>query len=95
MQMKSSGSILRSLAYLYIELERYFCSLSAVFKCIWIDKLDHYSIHSETPPGENQNVVVSLTVRIYVWIGPNWPLKQTKTKSTKRQVQEIAYQSKL
>ena len=52
-------------------------------------------IHSETPPGENQNLFVTLTVRTYVWIVPNWTLQQSATKSTERQVQQVAYQSEL
>ena len=51
--------------------------------------------HSETPPGENQNLFATLTVRTYVWIVPNWALQQSTAKSTDRQVQEIAYQVKL
>ena len=53
------------------------------------------SFHSETPPGENQNLFATLTVCTYVWIVPNWTLQQSTAISTERQVQQIAYQSKL
>ena len=33
--------------------------------------------HSETPPGENQNLFAGLTVRTYVWIIPDWTLLQS------------------
>ena len=42
--------------------------------------------HSETPPGENQNLFATLTVRTYVWIVPNWTLQQSMAKSTGRRV---------
>ena len=51
--------------------------------------------HSETPPGENQNLFARLTVRTYVWIVPDWTLQQSMAKRTERQVQQIAYQGKL
>ena len=51
--------------------------------------------HSETPPGENQNLFARLTVRTYVWIVPDWTLQQSMAKSTERQVQQVAYQGKL
>ena len=52
-------------------------------------------LDSETPPGENQNLLARLTVRTYVWIVPDWTLQQSMAKSTERQVQQIAYQGKL
>ena len=41
---------------------------------------------SETPPGENQNLFATRTVRTYVWIVPNWTLQQSMAISTERQV---------
>ena len=35
------------------------------------------------------------SVRTYVWIVPNWTSQQSTAKSTERQGQQIAYQSKL
>ena len=36
--------------------------------------------HSETPPGENQNLFATLTVRTYVWIVPNWTCNKVRPK---------------
>ena len=47
--------------------------------------------HSETPTGENQNIFVTLTVRTYVWIGPDWTFQQSLGKSTERQVWAVSY----
>ena len=52
-------------------------------------------LHSETPPGENQNLFATLTVRTYIWVVPNWTLQQSMSVSTERQERQIAYQSKL
>ena len=53
--------------------------------------------HSETPPGENQNLFARLTVRIIPTYGSSQDLtlQQSMAKSTERQVQQIAYQGKL
>ena len=50
-----------------------------------------YYLHSETPPGENQNLFARLTVRTYVWIVPDWTLQQSMAKSAKRRVRAVSY----
>ena len=65
-----------------------------VFQSSWHIRIA-WHIHSETPPGENQNLFARLTVRTYVWIVPDWTLQQSVAKSTERQVQQVAYQGKL
>ena len=62
-----------------------------------IDHIRNYwfALHSETPPGKNQNIFARRTVCTYVWIVPDWTLKQSMAKSTERQVLQIAYQGKL
>ena len=50
---------------------------------------------SETPPGEEKNLLATLTVRAYVWIVTNWTLQQKMAIRTECQVQLIAYQAKL
>ena len=47
--------------------------------------------HSETAPGENQNLFARLTVRTYVWIVPDWTLQQSMAKSTERRVRDVSY----
>ena len=48
--------------------------------------LYHDSYYSETPPGKNQNLFATLTVRTYVWIVPNWTLQQSLGKSMEPRV---------
>ena len=47
--------------------------------------------HSETPPGENQNLFVTLTVRTSVLIVPDWTLQQSMGKGTERRVRAVLY----
>ena len=48
--------------------------------------LNKFGIHSEAPPGEDQNIFATLTVRTYVWIVANWTLQQSMSISTERRV---------
>ena len=49
----------------------------------FIEELEEQA-HSETPPGENQNLFATITVLtyLYVCIFPNWNLQQSMTLST-------------
>ena len=43
--------------------------------------------HSKAPPGESQNLFATLTVRIYVWIVPNWTLERSSGVSLLKKLQ--------
>ena len=79
-------------AHVYTVNKSVHCTHARVRVCVYTVRLN---FHSKTPPGENQIFFVTLTVRTYVWIVPNWTLQQSTAKSTDRQVQQIVYQSKL
>ena len=56
-----------------------------------VNWVDYITQHSETPPGENQNLFETLTVRVYVWSILNWTLQQSMTISTERRVLDLSY----